>query len=67
MKMFLTCGKCWRGWTVARWSTAAMRCPKCGSESLSDGASSKEKERHDVKKEIKGRTHVEMQHNKAGQ
>ena len=37
MNMFLTCAKCGREWTVVRWSPAAMRCPKCGSESLSDG------------------------------
>ena len=37
MKMFLTCAKCGRGWTVVRWAPAVMRCPKCGSERYSDG------------------------------
>ena len=39
MKMFLTCAKCGTGWTVKRWAPVAMRCPKCGSERLSDGVS----------------------------
>ena len=39
MIMFLTCAKCWHGWTVKRWTPAAMRCPHCGSEKLSDGVS----------------------------
>ena len=37
MKMYLTCASCGREWTVLRWSPAAMRCPKCHGERLSEG------------------------------
>jgi len=39
MKMFLTCAACGTRWAVLRWATAAMRCPQCGSDRLSDGVS----------------------------
>jgi PHP family Zn ribbon phosphoesterase len=66
MRMLLTCGKCLRERAVERWTPAAMRCPKCGSESLSDGFSVKERERRVAKqKESERRAHAE-QHKKAG-
>jgi ribosomal protein L40E len=39
MELKLMCGHCNAKWTVARWTPAAMACPKCGSKQLGDGRS----------------------------
>lgn len=50
MELHLMCGQCNTKWTVARWSAAAMACPKCGSKQLGDGRSLTEAQERIAKK-----------------
>lgn len=50
MELKLMCGHCNAKWTVARWTSAAMTCPKCGSKQLGDGRSQSEEQGRLAKK-----------------
>ena len=50
MELHLTCAHCNTRWIVLYWQPAALRCPRCHGDELSDGLSLREEQARIAKK-----------------